>query len=143
MQARVNLSMVKYSEALAAVEEVINSGSYQLFSNSEWVDSWTTQFGSESIFKLGIVPNENDPGNSNLSIYLRKQYYGSSSGEGQYFASDYYLDRLEQDPDDARWGVMDDDREFASEAIHLVRVINIEEILISLVMENRRPPRLT
>lgn len=119
MQARVNLSMAKYPQALAAAQEVIESGVYKLYSNSDWVNSWTTQFGSESIFELGIVPNENDHGNSSLSIYFRKQYYGSNSAGGQYFASDYYLDKLEQDMDDVRWGVMGDDREFASEDIHM------------------------
>lgn len=119
MQARVYLSMANYPEALAAAEEVIDSGTYQLYSNSEWVDSWTKQFGSESIFELGIVPNENDRGNSSLSIYFRKQYYGSSSAGGQYFGSDYFLDRLGQDMDDVRWGVMGDDREFESEDIHM------------------------
>ncbi|MGC1631159.1 MAG: RagB/SusD family nutrient uptake outer membrane protein [Gelidibacter sp.] len=119
MQARVHLSMANYPGALAAAQDVINSQVYQLYSNSDWVDSWTKQFGSESIFELGIVPNENDRGNSSLSIYLRKQQYGSSSAGGQYFASDYYLDKLELDNADVRWGIMGDDREFASEAIHL------------------------
>ncbi|MEO5790173.1 RagB/SusD family nutrient uptake outer membrane protein [Gelidibacter sp.] len=119
MQARVYLSMANYPQALAAAQEVINSGTYQLYSNSAWVDSWTKQFGSESIFELGIVPNENDHGNGSLSIYFRKQLYGSSSANGQYFASDYYIARLGQDASDVRWGIMGDDREFASEAIHL------------------------
>lgn len=118
MQARVYLSMTKYPQALAAAQEVIDSGVYQLYSNNEWVNSWTTQFGSESIFELAMVPNENDRGDSSLSIYFRKQNYGSSKAGGQYFASDYYLDKLEQDPDDVRWGVMGDDREFASEDPH-------------------------
>ena len=119
MQARVHLSMANYPEALAAAEEVINSGPYALYSNSEWVNSWTSQFASESIFELAIVPLENDLGNGSLSIYLRKQLYGSSSANGQYFGSDYFLNKLEQDSDDVRWGVMGDDREFASEAIHM------------------------
>ncbi len=119
MQARVHLSMANYPEALAAAQEVITSGPYQLYSNSEWVESWTKQFGSESIFELGMVPNENDGGNGSLSIYLRKQLYGSSSANGQFFGSDYFINRLNQDADDVRWGVMGDDREFASEAIHM------------------------
>lgn len=119
LQARVYLTMANYPEALAAAEEVINTGPYQLYSNSAWVGSWASQFGSESIFELGIIPNENDHGNGSLSIYFRKQYYGSSSANGQYFASDYYLDKLEQDAEDVRWGIMGDDREFASEDIHM------------------------
>ena len=119
MQARVNLSMAKYPEALAAAQEVINSGTYQLYSNIDWVNSWTKQFGSESIFELGIFPNENDGGNGSLSIYFRKQNYGNNNARGQYFGSNYFLARLQQDADDVRWGIMGDDREFTTEAIHL------------------------
>lgn len=109
IQARVYLSMADYPNALAAAQEVINSGAYDLYSNSEWVDSWTKQFGKESIFELAIVPNEADLGNSSLSIYLRRLGQGSPSAIGQFIASDYYLDRLGQDPDDVRWGIMDYD----------------------------------
>lgn len=119
MQARVALSMGNYPGALSAAEEVINSGVYSPYSNSEWVNSWTKQFGSESIFELAMVPNENDLGSSSLSIYYRKQDYKSSSARGQYFGSDYFLARLGQDPTDVRWGIMGDDREFVSEPIHM------------------------
>lgn len=109
IQARVHLTMGNYPEALAAAEEVIDSGVYSLYSNSDWAASWTEQFGSESIFELAVLPNEADLGNSSLSIYLRRQGHQSSSAIGQFVASDYYLDRLGQDPDDVRWGVMDED----------------------------------
>lgn len=111
MRARVYLSMGpdNYSQALAAAEEVIDSSPYQLYSNSEWVESWMNQFGSESIFELGVFPSEGDLGNSSPGIYLRRQGHGSASAIGQFMASDYYLDRLGQDPDDVRWGVMDYD----------------------------------
>ncbi len=108
MKARVYLTMgeTKYGDALAAAEDIIQNGPYSLYSNSEWVDSWQTQFGSESIFELGMFPSEGDLGNSSLSIYLRRQNYGSSSALGFFMASDYFLDRLGQDPDDVRWGIM-------------------------------------
>ena len=109
MQARVNLNMEQYPAALSAAQEIIDSGVYSLYSNSEWVDSWTTQFGSESIFELAMIPSEGDLGNSSLSIYLRRMGYGSSSAGGQFIASDYYLNRLGQDENDVRWGVMDYD----------------------------------
>lgn len=118
IQARVYLSMADYPNALDAAQEVINSGVYDLYSNDEWVESWTNQFGKESIFELGMVPNENDLGTSSLSIYFRQQDYKSSSARGQYFASDYFLDRLGEDMDDVRWGVMGDDREFVDEEFH-------------------------
>lgn len=109
IQARVYLSMADYPNALDAAEEVIESGVYALYSNNEWVNSWTTQFGKESIFELAIVPNEADLGNSSLSIYLRRQGQGSPSAIGQFIASDYYLNRLDEDADDVRWGILDGD----------------------------------
>jgi hypothetical protein len=70
------------------------------------VGSWKTQFGSESIFELGIFPNENDLGNSSLGAYLRRKGHGSSQILGWFMASDYFLNRLKQDPNDVRWGIM-------------------------------------
>lgn len=109
MQARVYLNMEQYPAALTAAQEIIDSGVYSLYSNAEWVNSWTQQFGSESIFELAILPSEADLGNSSLSVYLRRQGHQSSSAIGQFIASDYYLNRLGQDADDVRWGILDYD----------------------------------
>ena len=106
IQARVYLTMAKYAEALTAAQEIINSNVYKLYSNAEWVGSWKTQFGSESIFELGIFPNETDLGNNSLGAYLRRKGHGSSQILGWFMASDYFLNRLKQDPTDVRWGVM-------------------------------------
>lgn len=106
MQARVYLTMGKNTEALNAAKEVINFGPYSLYSNTNWVGSWKTQFGSESIFELGIFPSEGDLTTSSLSFYLRRKGHGSGSAAGWFMASDYYLARLGQDPTDVRWGVM-------------------------------------
>lgn len=106
LQARVNLTMGKNAEALTAAREVINFGPYTLYSNANWVGSWKTQFGSESIFELGIFPSEGDLTTSSLSFYLRRKAHGSGSAIGWFMGSDYYLSRLAQDPTDVRWGVM-------------------------------------
>lgn len=106
LQARVNLYMGKNAETLTAAQEVINSSSYSLYSNEDWVDSWGKQYGSESIFELAILPTEGDLGTSSLGFYLRRKGHGSSSAAGWFMASDYFLDRLGEDPDDIRWGVM-------------------------------------
>ncbi len=119
IQARVYLTMGNNPSALSAAESVITSGAYTLYSNSQWLPSWTTQFGSESIFELAMVPNENDLASASLSIYFRKQDYKSTSARGQYFGSDYFLARLGQDPTDVRWGIMGDDREFVDEPLHM------------------------
>lgn len=109
IQARVYLTMAKYTEALSAAQEIINSNVYKLYSNTEWVPSWKTQFGSESIFELGIFPNEGDLGTSSLGFYLRRKGHGSSQALGWFMASDYFLNRLKQDATDVRWGVMSAD----------------------------------
>ncbi|MCL8006591.1 RagB/SusD family nutrient uptake outer membrane protein [Gelidibacter japonicus] len=106
IQARVYLNMGQYPDALTAAEEIIDSGVYTLYSNNGWVDSWTGQFGSESIFELAILPSESDLGNSSLSVYLRRAGHGSASAIGQFIASDYYLNRLGEDPNDVRWGIL-------------------------------------
>lgn len=106
LQARVYLNMEQYPAALSAAQEIIDSGVYTLYANNEWVDSWTTQFGSESIFELAILPSEADLGNGSLSVYLRRAGHQSASAIGQFIASDYYLNRLAEDPDDVRWGIL-------------------------------------
>lgn len=106
--ARVKLYMENYDSALSDAEEIIESGVYALYGNSEWVNSWQGQFGSESILELGIYPSESDLGSSSLGYYLMQ--YGQLSGAMGYFlASDYFLERLGADSTDVRWGIMDDD----------------------------------
>lgn len=116
MKARVYLTMgpSSYGDALSAAQEIINSNVYSLYSNSDWTASWARQFGSESIFELGVFPSEGDQGNGSLSIYYRRQGHGSASAIGQFMASDYFLNRLGEDPDDVRWGIMDYDEISAS-----------------------------
>ncbi|HEY0895419.1 MAG TPA: RagB/SusD family nutrient uptake outer membrane protein, partial [Sphingobacteriaceae bacterium] len=105
MQARVYLYMKDYANALKAAEEIINSKVYTPYSNADWVNSWKTQFGSESIFELAMAATENDLGNSSLSMYMRRKGHGSSSALGMFMASDYFLTRLSEDPSDVRWGI--------------------------------------
>lgn len=104
IQARVYLYMEDYEKALAAAEEVIG-GPYELYENDEWVSSWATQFGSESVFELIVLDTENDMGTGSLGgYYAREGDFGSVLG--YFMASDYFLDRLGEDPDDVRWGIM-------------------------------------
>jgi|AGTN01.3.fsa_nt_gi SusD family. len=108
LEARVKLYMENYDGALTAAKEIINDNKYQLYTPSTWVTSWSSEFGSESIFELGIYPTESDLGTSSLGFYLMRiaQVTGAS---GYFYASDYYLNRLGEDPDDVRWGIMDED----------------------------------
>ena len=108
IEARVKLYMENYDGALTAAKEIINDNKYQLYTPSAWVNSWSSEFGSESIFELGIYPAESDFGTSSLGFYLMRiaQVTGAS---GYFYASDYYLNRLGEDPEDVRWGIMDED----------------------------------
>lgn len=109
MQARVYLYMQDYSNSLAAAEEIIESKKYKLYENTEWVESWTKQFGSESIFEIAILPSEGDLGNTSLGVYFRRAGHGGGSILGNFMASQNFIDLLDQDPDDVRHGVMSHD----------------------------------
>lgn len=115
LQARTNLYMGNYPAALTAAKTIIDDGVYSLYSNANWVNSWTTQFGSESIFEIAMDPI-NDLGSASLGYYLRRKGHGSSSAAGWFMASDYFLNRLGEDPTDIRWGVMSYDE---SSSTHL------------------------
>lgn len=108
LQARVYLHMDNLGGALTAAEAIIDSEVYTLYSNTEWYDSWAEEAGSESIFEIAMYENEGDLGGSSLGYYLLP--HGHITGaSGWFMASDYYLDRLNQDPTDIRWAIMDED----------------------------------
>ena len=109
LQARVNLYKENYTAALAAAKEIIESGQYKPYTPAHWVDSWRKQYDDESIFELG-VDVESDLGSSSLGYYYM-QYKRVSGAQGWFLASNYFLNRLGEDPDDVRWGVMDVDEE--------------------------------
>ncbi len=107
-QARVYLHMDNFDLALTAAEKIITDNVYSLYGNDKWLDSWATEFGSESIFELAMYENEGNLGSSSLGYYLLRRYK-LTGASGSYMASDYFLDRLNQDPSDVRWGIMDYD----------------------------------
>lgn len=106
LQARVKLFMDDYAGALTAAEEVINSGVYRLYEPEEWVDSWSKQHQSESILELFMQPNEGDLGTGSLGYYYQRRRHINTNALGYFIASDYFLQRLGEDNDDVRWGIM-------------------------------------
>ena len=107
LQARVYLYQEDFTNALAAAEEVINPKVYTLYTNSQWVDSWSTQFGTESIFELAILPGEGDLGNSSLGAYYRRRGHPNTTiAPGYFVASTDFINRLGQDSTDVRMGIM-------------------------------------
>lgn len=113
LQARVNLYMENYAEALKAAKEIIDSKKYTLYAPDDWVDSWQKQYGSESILELGI-DTESDLGTGSLGYYYM-QAERKKNALGWFLASDYFLNRLGEDADDVRWGIMgadEDDKKY-------------------------------
>lgn len=106
LQARVYLTMGNHSQALAKAKEIIDSGAYELYANEKWVESWSKAYSSESIFELAMLPTENDLGSGSLGGYYSRQGHYSGSVLGYFGASDYFIKRLAEDPDDVRHGVM-------------------------------------
>lgn len=106
LKARALMDMQDWSGALSLAEEIYNSKAYKLYENDEWVASWASQFGSESIFELGMNVNEGDLGNTGC---VGAQYIlGGGNGRNNqiFMASQSYLKLLGEDPEDVRWGVM-------------------------------------
>ena len=108
IRARMHLYKEEYANALAAAKEIIDSKAYTLYTNSNWYDSWTSEFGSESIFEIAMYPDEADLGTSSLGFYLMR-YGKKKNAMGWFMASNYFLNRLGEDPDDIRWDIMDYD----------------------------------
>lgn len=107
IQARVALFMEDYDKALTTSETIIDSKVFKLYEPSEWCASWAQQYGSESIFEIGM-DSETDLGTGSLGYYMIR-YHQKTSAQGWFLASDYFLNRLGEDPGDVRWGVMDND----------------------------------
>ena len=104
--ARVYESMGDHANALAAAKEVIESGKYELYSNEDWAKSWSQQFADESIFELQMLVNENALTTGSIGAYYSRIHHYSSKVGGYFAASDYWLERMAEDPEDVRWSVM-------------------------------------
>lgn len=109
LQARVYLNMEDYPNALTAAKEVIDANVYKLYTNEEWTKSWQSEFGAESIFEIGIYPNEGDGGNSSLGAYFRRAKHGGNAILGNFMASDQFLEAMAEDSTDIRYGILSND----------------------------------
>jgi tetratricopeptide (TPR) repeat protein len=108
IQARVYLFMGNYGAALTEAEEIIIDNKYQLYENNSWLASWSSEFGSEAIFELGMYQNEADLGSESLGYYFMRRGKVSNA-MGNFVASGGYIHSLAEDPDDVRHGIMDYD----------------------------------
>jgi starch-binding outer membrane protein, SusD/RagB family len=114
LQARVALSKDDFTTALAKAEQIINSKKYSLYSNAEWASSWSKQYASESIFELAMYDNEGDLGSSSLGAYYCRALDYSKSTFAYFGASNQFIARLAEDPQDIRHSVMSYDEKSKS-----------------------------
>jgi len=116
ISARVFLYMDNMPDALLAATEVIGATSlYTLYNNTNWVTSWRSTYGSESIFELNINPLENDLGTGSLGVYQRNKSVGTTSALGFFYASNDFLALLNSGGNaDVRRGIMARDETSAS-----------------------------
>ncbi|MDR1746962.1 MAG: RagB/SusD family nutrient uptake outer membrane protein [Tannerella sp.] len=112
--ARIYLYKGDWDNAYSNAKDVIDNGGYTPYTAENWVESWTKQFGSESIFELYVVPNESDLGSSSLRSYYAPR--GTSRRDlGPMMVSDGFFSMFKQPvhDTDVRWGVFGPD-EFAN-----------------------------
>lgn len=107
--ARVYLYKGDYANAFTCAKEVIDSGKYSLYSNDEWVESWKTPFGAESIFELAVSPDDGTDQAKSSPYWYTKAKSSKFGTSGCWIASEPFMNRLGEDPDDVRWGIMEED----------------------------------
>ena len=83
------------TNAYTTAVDVINNSPYSLMTRNEYVDSWSMDYSSESIFSCINSAADNAGGESinNLS---------DPEGYGQFMASQDLIDLVNSDPDDIR-----------------------------------------
>ena len=109
IQARMAMHMQQWSTALTLCKEIMD-GPYKLYTNANWVGSWAKQWGDESIIEFAVNDEEADLGVGSLGIMMvRSGDPVNTRATGYFVASDFWLDRMNEDPTDIRWGVMDED----------------------------------
>lgn len=102
LQARVNLYKGANSEALAIAEDVIKNSPYELWTNEEYVDGWTTTDSGRKEMLFELVNKSSDDWTDREGI----AYLMHENGYADLIATRSFLDLMEQDPDDVRNGIL-------------------------------------
>jgi hypothetical protein len=104
--SRIYLYKGDWENAYNTAKDVIENGGYTAYTAANWVESWTKQFGSESIFELLIVPSESDLTTNSLRAYFAPRNT-TRKDLGPMMVSDQFLDMFNQPvhSTDVRWGV--------------------------------------
>ncbi len=93
--ARVYLYKEDNDNAYTTAVDVINNSPYSLMTRNEYVDSWSMDYSSESIFSC-INSAADDAGGESINNL------SDPEGYGQFMASQDLIDLVNSDPDDIR-----------------------------------------
>ncbi len=93
--ARTYLYMEDNENAYAVATDIIANGPYELLSRDEYVDSWSEESTSESIFSI-INSQTDDAGLESVANL------SDPGGYGQFIATQDFIDLMAADPDDIR-----------------------------------------
>lgn len=72
--ARVYLYSEDFVNAEALASEVISSGKYQLTPTESYIDSWSSDYSSESIFEIAMTENDNRGSDALGRMYIVEGY---------------------------------------------------------------------
>lgn len=100
--SRVYLTMGENQKALDVAEEIINDSPYDLWSNSEYIASWSKMSGTHSkemIFEITIT------GSTDWTDREGIAYLYNEDGYADIVTTKKFLDMLNEDPNDVRHGL--------------------------------------
>jgi tetratricopeptide (TPR) repeat protein len=98
--ARVYLYMGDYAMAKSLATQVIDSGDYELLSNSNYAAAWSSGGSSETIFEIAFNEVDNNGSDALGRMYIVQGY-------GDYLPSGDLLALIPEG--DARWGLFKED----------------------------------
>lgn len=99
---RIYLTMGENQKALDLAEDIIDNSPYELWSNSEYVASWSKMSGThakEIIFEITIT------GSTDWTDREGIAYLYNEDGYADIVTTQKFLNMLNEDPDDVRHGV--------------------------------------
>lgn len=102
--ARVYLYNENWTEALACAKDVIENSPFTLYNRDNYIPSWRETYGSEAIFEMPTRDDDNG-GWGSLS------FYSAIDGYAAIRATQDFIDLMEADTSDVRFGVLVYDEE--------------------------------
>ena len=98
--SRVYLYMDDYANAEALATEVIESGKYSLESTDDYLDSWSSDYSSESIFEISMTESDNRGSDALGRMYIVEGY-------GDYLPSNDVVSLIPDDDVRSGWFKLD------------------------------------